>query len=95
MQLYVSQTDWGNAQANDIEKLLKDTASHLNRLLRSPFEGRIHVEPSPETHLPYSICERLQINHLSSGYPSVTVIGTILHTNSHTSSVMCYPVLSV
>ena len=50
MQLYVSQTDWGNAQANDIEKLLKDTASHLNRLLRSPFEGRIHVEPSPETH---------------------------------------------
>ena len=48
MQLCVLQGDWGNAQPNDIEKLLKDTASHLNRLLRNPFEGIIHVKPSPE-----------------------------------------------
>ena len=50
MQLYVTgePSDWGNAQLNDIEKVLKDTASHLNRLLRNPFKGTIHVIPSEE-----------------------------------------------
>ena len=47
MQLCITQDDWGVAQPHDIEKLLKDTASHLNQLLRNPFEGRISVEPSP------------------------------------------------
>ena len=47
MQLYVSQADWGKAQLNDIEKLLKNTASHLNRLLRTPFKGKVIVTPSP------------------------------------------------
>ena len=47
MQLHVSQADWGVARLNDIEALLKDTASHLNQLLRTPFEGLIHVEPTP------------------------------------------------
>ena len=40
MQLCITQDDWGVAQPHDIEKLLKDTASHLNQLLRNPFEGR-------------------------------------------------------
>ena len=47
MQLCVLQGDWGDACITDIEKLLKDTASHLDRLLRTPFEGTIHVEPTP------------------------------------------------
>ena len=36
MQLRVLQADWGDAPRNDIEELLKDVASHLNRLLRTP-----------------------------------------------------------
>ena len=50
MQLYVKgkQGDWGTAQPHDIQRLLTDTASHLNRLLRNPFEGTIHVIPSEE-----------------------------------------------
>ena len=47
MQLYIAQADWGKILPNDLEKLLKYTASHLNELFRPPFEGRIHVEPSP------------------------------------------------
>ena len=47
MQLHISQSDWGNAQIDNIASLLKDTASHLNRLLRTPFEGTIYVAPSP------------------------------------------------
>ena len=47
MQLCVLQGDWGDARLADIERLLKDTASHLDRLLRTPFEGTIHVEPTP------------------------------------------------
>lgn len=50
MQLHVLPDNWGNADLNDIQKLLKDTASHLNRLLRSPFRGIIHVGRSPEKH---------------------------------------------
>ena len=47
MQLHVQQADWGDARLNDIETLLNDTASHLNRLLRTPFQGTICVVPSP------------------------------------------------
>ena len=43
MQLHVQQADWGDARLNDIETLLNDTASHLNRLLRTPFQGTICV----------------------------------------------------
>ena len=50
MQLYVLPGRWGVFQPNYIKTLLKDVASHLNRFLRSPFEGIIHVEPSSETH---------------------------------------------
>ena len=52
MQLCVSQADWGDAQLSDIEILLKDVTSHLNRLLRTPFEGTIYVNPSPKGQPP-------------------------------------------
>ena len=55
MQLHVAQTDWGEISPDDIEKLLKYTASHLNQLLRNPFEGRISVEPSPPREPPRAL----------------------------------------
>ena len=48
MQLYVLQGDWGQVHINYIDELLKNTASHLNRLLRNPFKGIIYVKPSEE-----------------------------------------------
>ena len=55
MQLCVNPDDWGEALTIDIERVLKDTASHLNRLLRSPFEGIIYVEPSPPGRQPRAL----------------------------------------
>lgn len=46
MHLYVIPGNWGDAQLVDIQKLLIDTASHLDRLLRNPFDGTIHVKPT-------------------------------------------------
>ena len=40
---------WGNAQPIDIERLLEDTASHLNRELRNPVTGTISVRSAPAT----------------------------------------------
>ena len=48
MQLRVLQADWGDARLDNLNRLLKDVASHLNRLLRTPFEGTIYVKPSPK-----------------------------------------------
>ena len=47
MQLHVAQTDWGEISPDDIEKLLKHTASHLNQWLRNPFEGTIYINSFP------------------------------------------------
>ena len=55
MQLYVLPCDWGVAQLNDIERVLKNTASHLNRLFRNPFEGIIKVKPSPPGRQPRAL----------------------------------------
>ena len=52
MQLLVSQGDWGEGRPEIIEKLLWDTASHLHRLLRCPFQGTIHVQPESPTIAP-------------------------------------------
>ncbi len=52
MKIAVSPNGWGLAQPANIEALLKDTAFHMNRLLRSPFAGTIHVIPSP-SNTPY------------------------------------------
>ncbi len=46
-QIKVLSDDWGEAKRCDIERLLTDTASHMNRLLRNPFAGTIHVKASP------------------------------------------------
>ena len=48
MQLYIVPGDWGEVQLDDIEKLLKNTAFHLNKLFRVPFKGTIYVKPSEE-----------------------------------------------
>lgn len=50
IQLQVSQTDWGNIQPNEIAVLLQDTAFHINRLLRVPFDEKIQVVPSQVDH---------------------------------------------
>ena len=47
MQLCVLDGEWGDTRLADIGTLLNDTASHLDRILRTPFEGTIHVEPTP------------------------------------------------
>ena len=47
MHLFVLPGNWGEAQLEDIRKLLIDTTSHMDRLLRSSFDGTIHVMPSP------------------------------------------------
>ena len=43
MQISVLQCDWGDAELCDIKALLRDAASHLNRVLRTPFTGVINV----------------------------------------------------
>ena len=55
MQFHVQQADWGDTRLNDIETLLKDTASHLDRLLRTPFQGTICVVPSPPGEPPRAL----------------------------------------
>ena len=46
MLTIVVSGEWGDAQHADIEKLLSDTASHINGLLRSPWAGELHVKPA-------------------------------------------------
>lgn len=41
------ESGWGQGRPADIRVLLKDTASHLNRLLRHPFSGVVVVVPAP------------------------------------------------
>ena len=47
MQISVLPCDWGEARLCDIEALLKDTASHLTRELRNPFNGIVNVKTAP------------------------------------------------
>ena len=47
MLTIVVSGEWGVAQHTDIEKLLSDTASHINGLLRTPWAGEVHVKPAP------------------------------------------------
>ena len=42
--------EWDGAKLPNIEKLLLDTASHINGLLRSPWLGQINVKPSDLGH---------------------------------------------
>ena len=45
--MIVVSGEWGVARAADIEKLLSDTASHINSLLKTPWAGEVHVKPAP------------------------------------------------
>ena len=47
MLTIVVSGEWGVAQHPDIEKLLSNTASHINGLLRTPWAGEIRVKPAP------------------------------------------------
>ena len=47
MNITVVPSGWGLASPRDVEVLLLDTASHLNRLLRIPFTGVLAVVPAP------------------------------------------------
>ena len=52
MQLCVLQGDWGETQPAYLEEVLKDAASHINRLLDDPFEGNIIIKSCPEDQDP-------------------------------------------
>ena len=47
MDITVAPFGWGTSRPRDVQVLLEDTASHLNRLLRDAFAGTIIVIPAP------------------------------------------------
>ena len=47
MNITVVPSGWGLANPRDVQVLLLDTASHLNRLLRIPFTEVLAVVPAP------------------------------------------------
>lgn len=47
MQIIVDPSNWGEASLGDIEALLLDVASHIQKFLRKPLEGAIVVRPAP------------------------------------------------
>ena len=55
MKISVLPCEWGDARLDDIQNLLQDVASHIERELRDPFPGTIEVmnlpgEKQPRTH---------------------------------------------
>ena len=49
MKIKVQPDGWGHALPRDIEAVLTDTASHINRLLSAGVTEHVHVIPAPET----------------------------------------------
>ena len=47
MKLWVAEEGWGEAQPQDVKRLLSDTTSHLARHIRDPVEQVIRVERAP------------------------------------------------
>ena len=47
VHIVVPPSNWGEGRRVDVEKLLKDTASHIFRLFRNPFDADIRVIPGP------------------------------------------------
>ena len=47
LNLTVAPYGWGMALSIDVQVLLEDTTSHLNRLMRDPFVGTVVVVPAP------------------------------------------------
>lgn len=58
MDILVVESDWGDADREDIRRLLLDAASHINRELRSPFDGRINVSNLPTENSPRILYDR-------------------------------------
>ena len=52
LQISVLESDWGEADRNDIQVLLKDVASHIVRELRYPFNRTIRVVNLPTQDTP-------------------------------------------
>ena len=52
MQISVLESDWGEANRDDIRILLEDVASHIVRELRHPFDEAIRVVNLPTTDNP-------------------------------------------
>ena len=46
LQIVVAESDWGGAQPDNIETLLKDVTSHLTQLIREPLNEIIEVAPT-------------------------------------------------
>ena len=55
MQIFTIENNWGGASIEKINELLRDTASHLERLLREPFDGIIYVKPGPTNRDPITL----------------------------------------
>ena len=47
MQIIVDPSNWGEASLGDIEALLLDVATHIQKFFREPLEGAIVVRPAP------------------------------------------------
>ena len=48
LKISVARSGWGSAQSENIETLLLNTASHLNKLLRNPVTDTVEVVQAPE-----------------------------------------------
>ena len=63
MKIAAAPYGWGEARPKDIEALLRNTASHIGRLLRTPVAGSIVVvqapsnDLTPRTHYRPSACD--------------------------------------
>ena len=56
LHICVEPNDWGDARTVDIERLLDNVASHINRELRDPVVGTISVRRAPSTvNLPQTL----------------------------------------
>ncbi len=55
MKISVLQCEWGSAHPDDIQSLLRDVASHIERELRDPFPGAIEVMNLPGLSKPRTI----------------------------------------
>ena len=49
LSIVVAEGDWGDAQPDNIERLLRDVASHFTGLIREPLTGIVTVAPTRST----------------------------------------------
>lgn len=47
VHIVVPPSNWGEGRCEDVEILLKNTASHIFLLFRTPFDADIRVIPGP------------------------------------------------